>query len=136
MKAALEYAKVCNEVKVEELLLPVIWAEKSLSSFCMACDECYLLCLVNRQCYLQKWMCWGLMLISSCLLLFFFLFYLCCQLILFGEIVLAQKVMYEKFGDDFLVHFVSKGFPSAHCPQNLVEQYCQKLKVLFSIIYL
>ncbi|KAK6284314.1 hypothetical protein POUND7_003266 [Theobroma cacao] len=49
-------------------------------------------------------------------------------LILFGEIVLAQKVMYEKFGDDFLVHFVSKGFPSAHCPQNLVEQYCQKLK--------
>ncbi|TYI59801.1 hypothetical protein E1A91_D10G062200v1 [Gossypium mustelinum] len=46
-------------------------------------------------------------------------------LVLFGEIVLAQKVMYEKFGDDFLVHFVSKGFPS---PQNLAEQYCQKLK--------
>ncbi|PPR82962.1 hypothetical protein GOBAR_AA37754 [Gossypium barbadense] len=35
------------------------------------------------------------------------------------------KVMYEKFGDDFLLHFVSKGFPS---PQNLAEQYCQKLK--------
>ncbi|XWS20068.1 hypothetical protein CRYUN_Cryun31cG0069800 [Craigia yunnanensis] len=49
-------------------------------------------------------------------------------LVLFGEIVLAQKVMYEKFGDDFLVHFVSKGFSSAHCPQNLAEQYCQKLK--------
>ncbi|KAE8708729.1 Exportin-T [Hibiscus syriacus] len=49
-------------------------------------------------------------------------------LVLFGEIVLAQKVMYEKFGDDFLVHFVSKGLPSAHCPQNLAEQYCQKLK--------
>ncbi|KAL4387900.1 hypothetical protein GQ457_09G005180 [Hibiscus cannabinus] len=49
-------------------------------------------------------------------------------LVLFGEIVLAQKVMYEKFGDDFLVHFVSKGFPSVHCPQNLAEQYCQKLK--------
>ncbi|XVF86906.1 hypothetical protein PTKIN_Ptkin18bG0078600 [Pterospermum kingtungense] len=49
-------------------------------------------------------------------------------LVLFGEIILAQKVMYEKFGDDFLVHFVSKGFPSAHCPQNLAEQYCQKLK--------
>ncbi|KAH1048222.1 hypothetical protein J1N35_039006 [Gossypium stocksii] len=46
-------------------------------------------------------------------------------LVLFGEIVLAQKVMYEKFGDDFLIHFVSKGFPS---PQNLAEQYCQKLK--------
>ncbi|KAA3479204.1 exportin-T [Gossypium australe] len=46
-------------------------------------------------------------------------------LVLFGEIVLAQKVMYEKFGDDFLVHFVSKGFPSQ---QNLAEQYCQKLK--------
>ncbi|KAK8484954.1 hypothetical protein V6N13_023737 [Hibiscus sabdariffa] len=49
-------------------------------------------------------------------------------LVLFGEILLAQKVMYEKFGDDFLVHFVSKGFPSVHCPQNLAEQYCQKLK--------
>ncbi|GMI93678.1 PAUSED [Hibiscus trionum] len=49
-------------------------------------------------------------------------------LVLFGEIVLAQKVMYEKFGDDFLVHFVSKGFPSAHCPPNLAEQYCQNLK--------
>ncbi|XVE51859.1 hypothetical protein DITRI_Ditri02bG0075000 [Diplodiscus trichospermus] len=49
-------------------------------------------------------------------------------LVLFGEIVLAQKVMYEKFGDVFLSHFVSKGFPSAHCPQNLADQYCQKLK--------
>ncbi|XWS18812.1 hypothetical protein CRYUN_Cryun32bG0077100 [Craigia yunnanensis] len=37
-------------------------------------------------------------------------------LVLFGEIVLAQKVMYGKFGDDFLAHFVSKGFSSAHCP--------------------
>ncbi|XP_075107327.1 exportin-T-like isoform X2 [Nicotiana tabacum] len=49
-------------------------------------------------------------------------------LVLFGEIVMAQKVMYEKFGNDFLVHFVSKGFPSAHCPQDLAEQYCQKLQ--------
>ncbi|XP_019198752.1 PREDICTED: exportin-T-like [Ipomoea nil] len=49
-------------------------------------------------------------------------------LVLFGEIVLAQKVMYEKFGNDFLVHFVSKSFPSAHCPQDLTEQYCQKLQ--------
>ncbi|THG05991.1 hypothetical protein TEA_000249 [Camellia sinensis var. sinensis] len=50
-------------------------------------------------------------------------------LILFGEIVLAQKVMYDKFGNDFLVHFVYKVFPTAHCPQDLVEQYCQKLQV-------
>ncbi|KAJ7963291.1 exportin-T [Quillaja saponaria] len=49
-------------------------------------------------------------------------------LVLFGEIVLAQKVMYEKFGDDFLVYFVSKGFPAAHCPQDLTEQYRQKLQ--------
>ncbi|KAM6601711.1 hypothetical protein CsatA_021320 [Cannabis sativa] len=47
---------------------------------------------------------------------------------LFGEIVLAQKVMYEKFGDDFLVHVVSKGLPPAHCPQDMAEQYCQKLQ--------
>ncbi|CAI0419076.1 unnamed protein product [Linum tenue] len=49
-------------------------------------------------------------------------------LILFGEIVVAQKVMYEKFGNDFLIHFVSKSFQSAHCPQDLAEQYCQKLQ--------
>ncbi|XP_050233618.1 exportin-T [Mercurialis annua] len=49
-------------------------------------------------------------------------------LVLFGEIVQAQKVMYEKFGNDFLVHFVSKGFPSARCPQDLAQQYCQKLQ--------
>ncbi|XP_019053873.1 PREDICTED: exportin-T isoform X2 [Nelumbo nucifera] len=49
-------------------------------------------------------------------------------LVLFGEIVVAQKVMYEKFGDDFLIHFVSKGFPRVHCPQGLAEQYCQKLQ--------
>ncbi|KAM7471868.1 hypothetical protein LguiA_010051 [Lonicera macranthoides] len=49
-------------------------------------------------------------------------------LVLFGEIVMAQKVMYEKFGNDFLIHFVSKGLPTAHCPQDLAEQYCQKLQ--------
>lgn len=59
----------------------------------------------------------------------------CCieftwQYVLFGEIVLAQKVMYEKFGDAFLRHFLSKGFPAAHCSQDLAEQYCQRLQVL------
>lgn len=49
-------------------------------------------------------------------------------LVLFGEIVLAQKVMYEKFGDEFLIYFASKVFPAAHCPQDLAEQYCQKLQ--------
>ncbi|XP_024970588.1 exportin-T [Cynara cardunculus var. scolymus] len=49
-------------------------------------------------------------------------------LVLFGEIVLAQKVMYERFGNDFLLNFVSKGFLAAHCPQDLAEQYCQKLQ--------
>lgn len=48
--------------------------------------------------------------------------------VLFGEIVLAQKVMHEKFGDDFLVHFVSKGLSAAHCSRDLAEQYCQKLQ--------
>lgn len=49
-------------------------------------------------------------------------------LMLFGEIILAQKVMYEKFGDDFLVHFVSKGLQSAHFPQDLAEEYRNKLQ--------
>ncbi|TQD80341.1 hypothetical protein C1H46_034097 [Malus baccata] len=58
-------------------------------------------------------------------------------LVLFGEIVLAQKVMFEKFGNDFLAHFVSKGFPAAHCPQDLAEKYCQQLQlVLFGEIVL
>ncbi|WJX85791.1 hypothetical protein P8452_68194 [Trifolium repens] len=49
-------------------------------------------------------------------------------LVLFGEIVVAQRVMYDKFGDDFLVHFISKGFSVAHCPPDLAEQYRQKLQ--------
>ncbi|KAL3840774.1 hypothetical protein ACJIZ3_025365 [Penstemon smallii] len=47
---------------------------------------------------------------------------------LFGEIVLAQKVMYEKFGNDFLHNFVSKSFSNVQCPQDLAEQYYQKLQ--------
>ncbi|KAH6773370.1 ARM repeat superfamily protein [Perilla frutescens var. frutescens] len=50
------------------------------------------------------------------------------QMALFGEIVTAQKLMYEKFGNDFLLHFVSKCFPNIHCSQDLAEQYCQKLQ--------
>ncbi|XP_051115538.1 exportin-T isoform X2 [Andrographis paniculata] len=45
---------------------------------------------------------------------------------LFGEIVIAQKVMYEKFGNVFFLHFVSRGLRKIHCPQDLAEQYCQK----------
>ncbi|RWW29167.1 hypothetical protein GW17_00006318, partial [Ensete ventricosum] len=51
------------------------------------------------------------------------------QLLLFGEIVLAQKVMYEKLGSDFVIHFVAKGLQAAHCPHELTEQYYQKLQV-------
>ncbi|KZV37962.1 exportin-T [Dorcoceras hygrometricum] len=47
---------------------------------------------------------------------------------LFGEIVLAQKVMYERFGNDFLLHFVSKGLSNVHCPQDLAELYYKKLQ--------
>ncbi|URE47364.1 nucleobase-containing compound transmembrane transporter [Musa troglodytarum] len=49
-------------------------------------------------------------------------------LLLFGEIVLAQKVMYEKLGSDFIIHFVSKGLQAARCPHELTEQYYQKLQ--------
>jgi len=55
--------------------------------------------------------------------------FLFLQLVLFGEIVIAQKVMYDKFGDDFLIHFVSHTLLVAHCPQDLAEQYCQKFQV-------
>ncbi|XP_020593420.1 exportin-T-like isoform X1 [Phalaenopsis equestris] len=49
-------------------------------------------------------------------------------LILFGEILSAQKVMYDKFGDDFIVYFVSKGLLAGHCPQDSAEQYYQHLQ--------
>lgn len=49
-------------------------------------------------------------------------------LVLFGEIVMAQKVMCEKFGSDFLLHFVSNTLPSVHCPQEMAEQYYQKFQ--------
>ncbi|KAM0831568.1 hypothetical protein ACQ4PT_065447 [Festuca glaucescens] len=49
-------------------------------------------------------------------------------LVLFGEIVMAQKIMYERFGEDFVVNFVAKGLPEAHCPPDLAEQYYQKLQ--------
>ncbi|XP_042437355.1 exportin-T-like isoform X2 [Zingiber officinale] len=48
--------------------------------------------------------------------------------ILFGEIVLAQKVMYEKLGRDFAIHFVSSGLQGVHCPHELAEQYYEKLQ--------
>ncbi|XP_010428145.1 PREDICTED: exportin-T-like [Camelina sativa] len=47
---------------------------------------------------------------------------------LFGEIITAQKVMYENYGNAFLMHLMSKSFPEAHIPQDLAEQYCQKLQ--------
>ncbi|KAF0908164.1 hypothetical protein E2562_022964 [Oryza meyeriana var. granulata] len=46
---------------------------------------------------------------------------------LFGEIVMAQKVMYERFGENFIVNFVAK-LREAHCPPDLAEQYYQKLQ--------
>ncbi|GJN11050.1 hypothetical protein PR202_ga29210 [Eleusine coracana subsp. coracana] len=49
-------------------------------------------------------------------------------LLLFGEIVMAQKIMYERFGEDFILNFVAKGLPGAHCPPDLAEQYYQKLQ--------
>lgn len=49
---------------------------------------------------------------------------------------MAQKVMYEKFGNDFLINFVSKGFLAAHCPQDLAEEYCQKVQVNIYFIFI
>lgn len=43
--------------------------------------------------------------------------------------MLAQKVMYEKFGNDFLIQFAYKCLNSAHCPPESTEQYFQKLQV-------
>lgn len=47
--------------------------------------------------------------------------------ILFGEIVMAQKVMFEKLGDPFLQQFISN-FASEHHNEDLAKQYCQKMR--------
>ncbi|KAJ4815479.1 Exportin-T [Rhynchospora pubera] len=49
-------------------------------------------------------------------------------LLLFGEIMTAQKVMYDKFRDEFVMTFVSKNLSAVHCSQDLAEQYYQKLQ--------
>lgn len=51
------------------------------------------------------------------------------QLLLFSEIITAQKVMYEKFRDEFVISFVSKNLSTVQCPQDMAEQYYQKLQV-------
>ncbi|KAG6542252.1 hypothetical protein Mapa_016380 [Marchantia paleacea] len=43
---------------------------------------------------------------------------------LFGEIVTAQKMLYEKCGEEFWMHLATKLLPAVHCPPNLAEQYC------------
>jgi exportin-T len=57
------------------------------------------------------------------------------QLLLFGEIMTAQKVMYEKFRDEFVINFVSNNLSTVHCPQDLAEQYYQKLQVLTLLLF-
>ena len=52
------------------------------------------------------------------------------QFSLFGEIVAAQKVIYEHCGNEFLIHQATKVLPAVHCPPNLAEQYCLQIQVL------
>ncbi|KAG2638306.1 exportin-T-like [Panicum virgatum] len=50
------------------------------------------------------------------------------SLVLFGEIVVAQKIMYERFGDVFIKKFVETDLTKVCCPPDLAKQYCQKLQ--------
>ncbi|OEL21909.1 Exportin-T [Dichanthelium oligosanthes] len=50
------------------------------------------------------------------------------SLVLFGEIVVAQKIMYERFGDVFIKKFVEPSLTKVCCPPDLAKQYCQKLQ--------
>ncbi|KAI5083164.1 hypothetical protein GOP47_0002907 [Adiantum capillus-veneris] len=43
---------------------------------------------------------------------------------LFGEIVAAQKVIYDYCGNEFLIHQATQVLPAVHCPPNMAEQYC------------
>ena len=40
-----------------------------------------------------------------------------------------EKVIYEKCGDDFLLHLAMNIFQSIQCPEDLAKKYCLELKV-------
>ncbi|KAJ7566188.1 hypothetical protein O6H91_02G091900 [Diphasiastrum complanatum] len=44
--------------------------------------------------------------------------------VVLGEIVAVQRIIYEKYGDEFLMQLANQILPAAHCPPNLAEQYC------------
>ncbi|GBG87187.1 hypothetical protein CBR_g44922 [Chara braunii] len=47
---------------------------------------------------------------------------------LLGEIAVALKTVYLKCGDEFLVHMRSVALPTVHCPDNMADEYCQRLQ--------
>ncbi|MCO5598109.1 hypothetical protein L7F22_052200 [Adiantum nelumboides] len=49
---------------------------------------------------------------------------------LFGEIVAAQRVIYDHCGNDFLIHQATQVLPAVHCPPNMAEQYCFHIQVI------
>eukprot|EP00850_Spirogloea_muscicola_P015251 SM000115S23930 [mRNA] locus=s115:316090:322671:+ [translate_table: standard] len=49
---------------------------------------------------------------------------------LFGEMALAQKALYEKCGQEFLLHMATVVLPAVHCPPDMAEQYCLHLQSL------
>lgn len=48
--------------------------------------------------------------------------------VLLGEIVAAQKILYERCRDDFLMHLATNVLPAVTCPPNLAEQYCLQIQ--------
>ncbi|RCV13949.1 hypothetical protein SETIT_2G387400v2 [Setaria italica] len=50
------------------------------------------------------------------------------SLVLFGEIAVAQKIMYERFGDVFIQKFIETGLTKVCCPPDLAKQYREKLQ--------
>ncbi|EFJ23763.1 hypothetical protein SELMODRAFT_174640 [Selaginella moellendorffii] len=43
---------------------------------------------------------------------------------LLNEIASAQKTLYERCGEDFLIQMATKVLPAVRCPPNMAEEYC------------
>jgi hypothetical protein len=46
----------------------------------------------------------------------------CMQVSLFGETVTAQKLMFEKCGNDLQTHLATRVLPAVDCPPNIADR--------------
>lgn len=53
----------------------------------------------------------------------------CMQVSLFGETLTAQKLMFEKCGQDLRTHLATRILPAVDCPPNIADHICLHIQV-------